>query len=307
MTKIFVNTDYARARIDELRKRFPSAQFSETEAFDEEVIFGNYPVNQLHRFTHLKWIQLSSAGLNQYAYNDKVKNILVTNASTAYDLAISEYILGVHLALYKNLHRYRDLQKQHLWQGINHSKMINGSTVMVFGLGNIGKTYAKMIHTMGAKVIGVKRNIDLSFPYIEKLYNQDTFQEAIDDVDAIIICAPGTKETYQLFDISLFKRMKKDAILINIGRGSIIKTDDLVEALDKKMLVGCALDVFDPEPLPENHPLWDFENVIMTPHKSWGPGNNHTHDRVFEIFCTNLNQYLNHEPLNNVVDIEEGY
>ena len=250
------------------------------------------------------------AGVNIYtSTQDFPENVVLTNASGAYGCVISEYIVSGILALVKNLYPYRAQMQAGGWSKIEGEDTIEGKRALILGTGNIGEETAKRLKCFGCETIGICRTPGKKVKFFDEVYTIDSLDEQLQSADVVVIALPGTVETSGMFDADRISKMKADAILVNVGRGFIVNTDDLTEALQSGCLRGAVIDVTDPEPLPENHPLRNMENVILTPHisgVSWGD-NNFTKKRIMEIFCENLKRDYNGEDKRNVVDLKKGY
>lgn len=277
---------------------------------DVEIILGEPELSTIHSMKNLRWIQMTWAGANKYTSAlDFPKDLVVSNASGAYGCVISEYIVSGILALVKNLFPYRTQMQDGGWSKIEGEDTIEGKRVLILGTGNIGEETAKKLKCFGCETVGICRTPGKKVPFFDEMFTIDSLDEQLPCADIVIIALPGTAETTGMFDADRINRMKMDAILVNVGRGFIVKTDELTEALQSGCLRGAVIDVTDPEPLPENHPLRNMENVILTPHisgVSWGD-NNFTKKRIMEIFCENLKRDSKNEPKRNVVDFRKGY
>lgn len=273
-----------------------------------DVILGNPQPEMLKDSINLKWLQTESAGVNQYTGEGILpEGVLLTNATGAYGMAVAEHMLGLLFMLFKQLHVARDQQSKQLWRNPGEMKYISNSTVLVVGLGDIGGEFAKMVKALGAYTIGIRRS-NLDKPdYMDELYLMQDLEAQLSRADVVAISLPATAETEHLFDKKLLNQMKSDAIILNVGRGSVIVTQDLCEALESNQLGGVGLDVMDPEPLPENHPLWKYGNVVITPHCAGGSGRREIKQRLLQIWEQNLKNYLMNAPLQNIVDFKTGY
>lgn len=272
------------------------------------IIIGNPPIEMFQGTRQLEWLQLQSAGADTYAKVEILgQNTLLTNATGAYGLAIAEHMIGMVLMLYKNLHIYRDKQKTGDWSYAGGVKSIYNAKVLVVGAGDIGGEFAKRIKMLGGYTIGIRRTGTDKPEYLDELYHMDKLDELLPQVDIVALSLPSSKETYKLMNRERFDLMKKDAVLINVGRGSTVDTEALVEVLEKGELLGAGLDVTEPEPLPKEHRLWQLENVIITPHVSGGYSLPETLERIVRIAGGNLKAFLNGEELKNVVDFQTGY
>lgn len=272
------------------------------------IIFGNMPVEKIKQAKQVKWIQTKSAGVDQYCNPGVLQaNTCLTNATGAYGKPISEYMVGTVFALYKNLLKYKMRQSKAVWANVGHVKMIDNTKVLVIGLGDIGLQFALRMKKLGAYTIGIKRTLINKPEGIDELYTMEHLDEVLPQADVIALALPRTSSTYHMLEKRRFELMKDDALIINVGRGEAIDTEALVETLQSGKLLGAALDVFEQEPLDPNHPLWQMENVLITPHVSGGNYDLETGDMVFDIMLDNFKRYFNHEPLHNIVDKTTGY
>lgn len=276
------------------------------ELADIDVIFGNVQPALLEGNKNIKWMQLGSAGANEYV--SAIRNgLLVTNATGGYGETISEHILGMILMLQKKFHIYYDSMKTGHWERQGAVLGIRGSTTLVIGMGDIGGTYAKKMKMLGAYVIGVRRS-DMRKPeWCDELYTMDHIDELLPRADSVVLVLPQTSETIGIMDKAKFDLMKDNSIFINVGRGSAVVQDALIEALNSGKLWGAGIDVATPEPLPEDHPLWKAKNLLITPHSSGGWTLADTTDDVLKIFLDNIKRWKNNEPLWNIVDPDTGY
>ncbi len=280
------------------------------ECADIEIVFGEPEYSTIHSMKKLRWIQMTWAGANKYtSAPDFPDNIILTSASGAYGCVISEYIISGILALTKNLFSYRVQMKNGGWNKIEGDDTLEGKRVLVLGTGNIGQETAKKLKCFGCYTVGICRVPGNRSMYFDEIYTIDSVDTQLQCADIVIIALPGTTETAGMFDAERIRKMKANAILVNVGRGFIVNTDDLTNALQKGLLRGAVLDVTDPEPLPENHPLRYMENVLLTPHISgisWGE-NAFTRKRILDIFCENLKLDRNSELKKNIIDFGKGY
>lgn len=275
---------------------------------EAEIILGNVPIDAVRGSKNLKWMQLNSAGANQYTEEGVLlEGTILTNATGAYGLAIAEHMLGMVLNLQKKLHLYVENQKNHMWKDEGSVTSIYGSKTLVVGLGDIGGEFAMRMHALGSKVYGVRRNKSEIPDYLQNIYQLDMLDDILHEFDIVALSLPETKETKNLFDGQKFDKMKKGAILLNVGRGSTVHTADLCDALNSGILGGAGLDVVDTEPLPTESPLWDAKNLVLTPHVSGGYHLKETLERIRKISIENLESYYNKAPMKNLVDFKTGY
>ncbi|MDX9871882.1 MAG: D-2-hydroxyacid dehydrogenase [Clostridia bacterium] len=273
-----------------------------------QIILGNPPAPLLQDAPNLEWLQLRSAGVGAYAEEHILSpKVILTNMSGAYGLAISEYMLGVLLEMYNNLHFYRDQQAQSKWSYLGNVRSVHGSVALVLGVGDIGGQFAEKLKCLGAYTIGVRRKDADKPAYLDELHFMEQLEDLLPRADIVSLSLPETKLTQRIINRETLALMKKDAVLINIGRGSAVDTEALCDALEAGQLLGAALDVIDPEPLPEEHRLWKIKNAVITPHASGRLGAQITHDNTVNLCVQNLEAYINGLPLINVVDRTAGY
>lgn len=275
-----------------------------------DIIFGEPEHTTIQAAKNLRWIQMSWAGANKYTTHPELfENIVLTSASGAYGYVISEYVISGLLALIRKLFLYSEQIKNGCWDKIAGDDTLEGKRVLILGTGNIGQETAKKLRCFGCYTIGLGRTFREKHADFDEVYTTDSLDEQLQISDVVVIALPGTKETAGMFNKDRIGKMKKDAILVNVGRGMIVNTEDLTNALKEGMLKGAVIDVTEPEPLPENHPLTHMENVILTPHISgitWGE-NMHTRRRIVEIFCENLKRDKDNELKKNIIDFSKGY
>jgi phosphoglycerate dehydrogenase-like enzyme len=275
---------------------------------DAHIIIGNPPLDMVKGCKNLKWLQLDSAGADLFVKEGVLpRGVKLTNSTGAYGLAISEHMIGVLLSIYKKLYLYRDNQNNNIWKNEGEVKSIYGCTALVIGLGDIGGDFAKRIKALGGYTIGVRRSDTNKPEYLDELYLMDKIDEILPKADVVALSLPETKETYKLFSKEKISKMKEDSVLINVGRGTAIDTEALCDALESGKLLGAALDVTDPEPLPKDHRIWEIKNAIITPHVSGNYNLKETHHRIVKIAVNNLERFIKGEELRNVVNLSTGY
>ena len=273
-----------------------------------QVILGNVPAAMLHGFPALEWLQTNSAGVEAYIQPGVLAgDTLLTNATGAYGLAIAEHMLGMLLELFKKLELYRDAQKSGAWQSQGAVKAVYGSTVLVLGMGDIGGEFAARCKALGAKVIGVRRSPRPCPEYADEVHLLEDLDSLLPHADVVAVTLPGTDATRGLMSRERLAKMKEGAVLLNVGRGFIVDTEALCDALERGHLSGAGVDVTDPEPLPPTHRLWNIPTAVVTPHISGFYHLRETHERIVGIFLENLRHFQAGEPLRNLVDFATGY
>lgn len=269
------------------------------------VCFNPFEKIDIGLFPNLKWIQLLSAGINQVPL-DKVQaqNILITNNRGGYSIPIAEWIVLKILEMIKNSKEFYDKQNKKIWKMDTSLLELYGKTVGFIGTGSIAEEAAKRLEGFGVKILGINasgKNVN----HFHQCFSIDKINDIVPQCDFIVIATPYTDETHHLIDENVFASMKEGTYLINIARGSIIDENALVSNLKSGKIKKAALDVFEVEPLPEDSPLWEMDNVIISPHNSWA--SEMYSRRRYDIAYENMIRYINKESLVNIVDLKKGY
>lgn len=253
----------------------------------------------------LRWLHIASAGVDPVLFPGlQGSDVVLTNSRGVFDGAIAEYVLGVVLTFAKDFVRSWDLQRQKRWKH-RESERVSGRRVLVVGTGPIGRSIARLLRAAGMSVAGVGRRARTGDPDFGDVYASSELARHLPEADYVVAVAPLTEQTKGMFDAETFAAMKPGARFVNVGRGELVVTSDLVGALRDGPLGGAALDVFDTEPLPPESPLWTMENVLISPHMSgdfvgW-------RNTLVEVFADNFRRWRAGEPLRNVVDKQLGY
>ncbi len=272
------------------------------------VIIGTVKAELIRESEKLELLQVSTAGVNEYIAEGVVPpQAQLANATGAYGLAISEHMIGSLFMLQKKLHLYRDNQSESKWLDMGNVKGIEGSVVLVLGMGDIGGDFARKMKALGAYVIGVRRVHNDKPDYVDEMHLTDELDELLPRADVVAMSLPSTPATYRILSRERIANMKDGAVVLNVGRGNAIDTDALCDAVESGKLGGAALDVTDPEPLPPEHRMWKIKNIVVTPHVSGYFHLAATHDRIVEIAADNLERFLSGRKLRNLIDFEAGY
>jgi phosphoglycerate dehydrogenase-like enzyme len=305
--------DTTRAWARRLGETVPEATVlvPETDAEAERQIaaadaaFGTLKPELLARAARLRWLQAPMAAPPAgFYYPELVAHpVVVTNFREIYNDHISAHILAFVLAFARDFHRYIPLQLRHEWApapldtGVVH---LPEATALIVGVGGIGAETARLCAAFGMRVIGLDARRELAPAGVAALYRPERLDELLPEADFVILTVPHTPATEGLMHADRFRRMKRSAFLINIGRGRTVRLDDLVAALNAGEIAGAGLDVFEIEPLPADHPLWSAPNVLLTPHTAgYGP---YLDDRRLDILLDNARRFAAGQPLRNVVD-----
>lgn len=305
--------DSHRARIEAIarghRVQFtPVDQVTEEQVAQASVIIGNVPARMIQASERLELLQLESAGTDAYIVPGVLAgSTVLCNATGAYNRAVSEHALALTLMLMKKLYLYRDAQSQRRWSDYGTVTSPVGATVVVVGLGDIGLRYARTMKALGAYVIGVKRRAGARAEGVDELVTTDAIDTVLPRADVVFSILPNTRATVHFYTEERFRLMKNSALFINCGRGNAVESDVLLRALCTGEIAAAAADVTEPEPLPEQHPLWQQENMVLTPHIAGGFHLPHTFERIVDIACENLVHWVNGEEPRNVIDRATGY
>lgn len=267
---------------------------------------------QFVRCSKLKWIHSPAAGVTQLLLPGVVKSeIIVTNGRTVHAVPVAEHTIALIFALARRLIDCFRAQSEGIWSqkeiwgGRVLPTEVNGKTLGLVGLGSIGREIAVRAKALGMRVVAAKRDTSRGVDNVDKLYPQPQLLEMLEEVDYLVLAAPDTPENRHMIGAAELRKLKPNACLINIARGTLVDTDALMWALDSGALAGAALDVTDPEPLPEGHPLWTTRNVLITHHVA--SATERFWPRQIDLLKENLRRYLAGEPMLNLVDKRRGY
>lgn len=255
-----------------------------------EGVIGNglFLHHPIEKFKHLKYIQLTSAGFDRVPM-DYVQehNLAIYNARGVYSIPMAEFALGGVLQLYKQAKFFYKNQKEHLWEKHRGIQELYGRTVCIVGCGSVGTECAKRFGAFGCEIVGVDKYIREDSHY-NRMVGLEEFETVLSEADVLVLTVPLTEETSKLMNERTLSLMKEGAVLVNIARGAVVNEQALVKALEGK-IGGAVLDVFEEEPLDKMSPLWNMEQVILTPHNSFvGDGNA---KRLADVIMGNLSNH----------------
>lgn len=272
-----------------------------------EIMLGwSVPEEAVRRAPQLRWIHSTGAGVDALLFPEIMSREITLTTSSGIHRSVVEHVFAVMLVLTRRLHLALRDQLQRKWDRHRASggEDLHGKTLGVLGMGTIGTEIAQKARAFGMHVIGMRRTAS-PVPGVDEVVGSDGLHAVLRASDAVVVALPLTVHTKGLIGEEAFRTMKPSAFFINIGRGPIVQEQALISALRERRIAGAALDVFEREPLPADSPLYEFENVIITPHVS---GTTPAYmDRAVPLFCENLHRYLRGEPLRNLVDKELGY
>ena len=313
--KILINTEITSDHRQQIQS--VSADFRIVEPEDEvarlaempdtDVVFGDFNRSLFEAAEHLKWVQVLGAGVDGLLFPEFVQSdVVLVSAKGFVGPHLADQTWALILGLLRGVGR---AVRERTWE--NHMSIrsetweLAGQTLGIVGLGGTGIDVAKRAQGFDMRVIAVDPE-DVDAPsFVHEVWKMNRFYDLLAESDIVSICAPLTAETHGMFDYEAFQRMKPRALLINVTRGKIVDERSLLRALDEDLIGGAGLDVTPVEPLPQNSPLWDMPNVIVTPHVAGGSPIRL--DRTVGLFCDNLERFLVSKPLLSVIDKRKGY
>ncbi|MBO9596512.1 MAG: D-2-hydroxyacid dehydrogenase [Cohnella sp.] len=263
-------------------------------------------LQMLPKMKNLRWVHALGSGVDSYPCAELgQRGIVLTNSSGVHAYPISETIFAMMLAFTRNINVYIRNQVIKRWDHGDLNIELHGKTIGLIGLGAIGEETVKLANAFGMKVLGLRRS-DKSCPGVDEMYDRNALNVMLSRCHYVVNTLPLTPETYHFIGREQLAAMKPEAFYVNVGRGRTTDTAALVEALQQGRLAGAGLDVFEQEPLPEESPLWEMDNVIITPHSSGATAS--YYERALDIFMANLEKYMAGEELTaNRIDLDRQY
>jgi len=306
---------------ERLRKEFPQVNVVHLldykrvylEIVDAEIVIAwSIRPQQIVAAKKLRWIYSPASAVHQLLFPELIhSDIFLTNAREVHGPVVAEHVIALIFALAKKIPGSVRLQQKHVWgeqilcDELPRNWEVAGATAGIVGLGNIGRPVAKSAKALGMRVIAVREHPEKGSEGADAVFAPSQIDEVFRQADYIVLAAPVTSGTKAIANAERLALMKRDACLINVGRGLLVDEPALVSALRERKIGGAALDVFTEEPLPTDSPLWDIPGLLITPHtaaltdKLW--------ERHYTLFSENLRRYLNREPLLAVVNKQKGY
>jgi phosphoglycerate dehydrogenase-like enzyme len=310
-----------RTYVDQLRRDFPHHHF--IDVWDREALRHALPDadaafaalidrDLVPSLTKLRWVQVPAAGVGHLLSEEVIASpIVLTSARGVRARAIAEHVLGVTLALARQLHTAIRRQVAHTWaldeiEASRTMRTLKGARMGIVGLGSIGAEIASIAGAFGMHVSGIRKRVAQPLPAgVEEVMPPERLNELLSTSDVVVLSAPLTPATRAIIGRDALSHVKRGALLVNIGRGKLVDDEAVVAALKDGRLGGAALDVFTNEPLEPSSPYWDLPNVIVTPHMSGGMEDYWT--PLVGLFADNLRRFEQGEPLVNIVDKRAGY
>lgn len=315
--KLLIIGSWDQNRLAEVRKTFPQVEFTAAsdqgkilrEIPDAEVVYGGITREAFLAAKKLKWIQNTGAGVEKLARISEIagSDVIVTNTRGAHAATIAEHTFGLLISLTRNLRQTFQAQRDHNWgvQFDNPMVGLTGLTLGMVGLGNIGRAIAKRGYAFDMNVIAIDAHEVPKPDFVTELRLSDGLDDLLQRSDVVAVTTPHTPNTAGLLGEQQLRLMKPSSYLLVVSRGGIVDEDALARMLREGRLAGAGLDVTATEPLPEDSPLWETPNLLITPHCSGRSA--FTSASALAIFHENLRRYLADEPLTNLVDLKLGY
>ncbi len=316
MKKVLVTVPFSDGKKNELRNLNKDLEFIFADAgtvSDEDLrsvnaLIGNVDVKLLTDKVNLEWVQLNSSGADAYAAKGAVpENTVLTCATGAYGLGISEYMVGMLLTMMKKVPGYLESQRAGQWQDLGPVESPYGKRILLVGCGNIGLEFAKRMKAFGCTLVGIRRRADNCPAELDRVYGQDRLMEQVSKADVIALSLPGTKDSFHMFNKDVLLACKEGAYLMNVGRGNVIDTKALLDKEVYENFAGIWLDVCETEPLPKEDPLYYVPGLLLTPHITGGFHLTKTVDNIFDICAANLLAWCGDGEYKHIVDREAGY
>lgn len=249
---------------------------------DAVVCNGLFLYNDIKKFEKLKFIQLTSAGLDRvpldYIKENKIK---LFNAKGVYSIPMAEWVVLKILEIYKKSRAFYEAQRERKWDKQREIFELTNKTAAIIGFGDVGSEIAKRLKAFDVKIVGVGRR-EIESRFLDEFYLIDQLDEVLNKSDIVVLSLPLTKQTSRLIDGKRIKLIKDNSVLINVSRGGVLDESEIIKALNVGKFTGIALDVFEEEPLNTKSPLWDFDRVIVTPHNSFV--SDKINERIFEDY-----------------------
>lgn len=317
--KVVIGKKFDDRYLDMISMNFPDVNIKcveteeqqEKEMVDADVLFTRILPKDTSISPRLRWIQFMWEGVDLMSKNLKGSEVLLTNAKGIHSRQMAEHVFNYLLMLARRSRQYERNQRDHFWlPWPDQPKLdtISSSTIGIIGYGKIGEAVARIARGFDMRILVVKRDphsLNPDTPVPDLVCGNDEMERVLSESDHIVVTLPHTKETEGLIGSDQFRTMKRTAYFINVGRGRVVDEDSLVNALERGEISGAGLDVFEEEPLPPESPLWNMENVIITPHSSVG-GDPADRD-IVDLFIRNLRKFLEGDELDNIIDKERGY
>jgi phosphoglycerate dehydrogenase-like enzyme len=306
---------------ERLQQDFPDHQFVQLQNYDcvpdeiadTDVFIGwSLRPQQFVAAKKLRWIHSPAAAVHQLMFPELIQsNVIVTNSTGIHGPVVAEHAIAVLLALAKRLPQAMQYQakkfwsQDRLWHEQPRPREVADATVLVIGMGGIGREFTARAKALGIKVLAIRENLDKGADGADAVFSPAQLDGVLPQADYVLLCTPVTPATTAIINAARLAKMKPDAYLINVGRGPLVDEAALLQALKDRRIAGAALDVFNEEPLPAESPFWSLDNLLITPHTA--AVTERLWDRHYKLIAENMKRFLAGEHLLNEVDKSRGY
>jgi phosphoglycerate dehydrogenase-like enzyme len=306
---------------ERLQQDFPGHQFIQLQNYDRvpqeiadtDVFIGlSLRPEQFAAAKRLCWIHSPAAAVHQLMYPELIKSsVALTNSTGVHGPVVAEHAITLLLALAKRLPQAMQYQAKHewsqnqLWQGSPRPREVADSTVLVIGMGSIGREFAARAKALGMRILAIRENPAKGLDGADAVYGSAQIDDVLPQADYVLLCTPVTPATTGIMNAARMSKMKPDAYLINVARGPLIDEAALLDTLQHRRIAGAALDVFNQEPLPADSPFWSLDNILITPHTA--AVTDRLWERHYRLIVDNMKRFLAGERLLNEVDKTRGY
>ncbi|HEY2232819.1 MAG TPA: D-2-hydroxyacid dehydrogenase [Candidatus Angelobacter sp.] len=306
---------------ERLQQDFPGHQFIQLQNYDRvpqeiadtDVFIGlSLRPEQFAAAKRLRWIHSPAAAVHQLMYPELIKSsVALTNSTGVHGPVVAEHAITLLLALAKRLPQAMQYQAKHewsqnqLWQGSPRPREVADSTVLIIGMGSIGREFAARAKALGMRILAIRENPAKGLDGADAVYRSAQIDEVLPQADYVLLCTPVTPAATGIMNAARLSKMKPDAYLINVARGPLIDEAALLDALQHRRIAGAALDVFNQEPLPADSPFWFLDNILVTPHTA--AVTDRLWERHYRLIVDNMKRFLAGERLLNEVDKTRGY
>ncbi|MFL6387011.1 MAG: D-2-hydroxyacid dehydrogenase [Terriglobales bacterium] len=306
---------------ERLQQDFPGHQFIQLQNYDRvpqeiadtDVFIGlSLRPEQFAAAKRLRWIHSPAAAVHQLMYPELIKSsVALTNSTGVHGPVVAEHAITLLLALAKRLPQAMQYQAKHewsqnqLWQGSPRPREVADSTVLVVGMGSIGREFAARAKALGMRILAIRENPAKGLDGADAVYGSAQIDDVLPQADYVLLCTPVTPATTGIMNAARLNKMKPDSYLINVARGPLIDEAALLDTLQHRRIAGAALDVFNQEPLPADSPFWSLDNIIITPHTA--AVTDRLWERHYRLIVDNMKRFLAGERLLNEVDKTRGY
>lgn len=317
--KLLVHSDKPEPALQILRRRYPDLELARCEDYESlpgllakerpDILYTvrfagtpGFPRAAILDCPSLRWVSVGGSGTDHLAPWDATR-LTVTNAAGVGAETMAQYAIAAMLHFSLGFPTFARQQRARLWEPATVAS-ISGRTTVILGLGKTGQAVGRLAKALGQEVIGIRAR-PRPTPNVDKVEPANRLHAVLGEADFVVVCVPLTAETRGLVDQAALNAIKPGAVLVDVSRGGVVRHSALIEALKSGRIKGAALDVFEVEPLPAESPIWDMENVIVTPHCS--SVDDGWEARSIQMFCDNLDRWRRGMPLENVVDPRRGY